>query len=380
MQRTRSWILVVGLATNVVAAQQSAPRPLIVHEWGTITTHHTANGTPEGRLNRIGPSEILPPFVHQYEPAATQPQSPQPTQRAPLIKSPVTPGRPDVTMRLETPVMYFYPPSGSGAQPRFDVSVRFRGGILNEFYPNADATSQVDVDRITTKMQAGMIKAWDGDVLNNYVVGSLCWHDVSLNPSASLPSTSSHVWLAPRRVRSTAVVTLSDEAEQYLFYRGVAHLDALVQTELAPTELRLRAPANLQWLSAPTMTIGALWLVDIRPNGGSAVRALEAIPIAKDSAARELRRVPLFTPRDYSSDAIAALRRSMKQALIARGLFEDEAEAMLSTWEESYFRAPGLRLLYIVPQEWISYHLPVTISTPHELTRVLVGRIDLARP
>jgi len=283
-------------------------------------------------------------------------------------------------MRLETPVMYFYPPSGSGAQPRFDVSVRFRGGILNEFYPNADATSQVDVDRITTKMQAGMIKAWDGDVLNNYVVGSLRWHDVSLNPSASLPSTSSHVWLAPRRVRSTAVVTLSDEAEQYLFYRGVAHLDALVQTELAPTELRLRAPANLQWLSAPTMTIGALWLVDIRPNGGSAFRALEAIPIAKDSAARELRRVPLFTPRDYSSDAIAALRRSMKQALIARGLFEDEAEAMLSTWEESYFRAPGLRLLYIVPQEWISYHLPVTISTPHELTRVLVGRIDLARP
>jgi len=172
----------------------------------------------------------------------------------------------------------------------------------------------------------------------------------------------------------------SGEGEQYLFYRGVAHLDALVQTELGPSELRLRAPSNLQWLPTSTMTIGALWLVDIRPNGGVAFRALEPIAIAKDSAARELRRVPLFTPRDYSSGAPGDLRRSMKRALVACGLFDDEADAMLATWEESYFHTPGLRMFYIVPREWIAYHLPVEISTPHQITRVLVGRIDLARP
>jgi hypothetical protein len=70
----------------------------------------------------------------------------------------------------------------------------------------------------------------------------------------------------------------------------------------------------------------------------------------------------------------------MRQALVARGLFDDEADAMLATWDESYFRSPGLRVLYLVPREWIDYHLPVTISIPSELTRVLVGRIDLARP
>jgi hypothetical protein len=374
MRQMRYLIIAVGLATNVVAAQEHDPHVLIVHEWGTITTHHAANGTPEGRLNRIGPSETLPSFVHKYEPRQTQASS-----QATLIKSPVTPGRPDVTMRLETPVMYFYPPLGSATMPAFDVSVKFRGGILNEFFPNADAASQVDVDRITAKVQAGLIRAWDGEVLNNYVVGSLRWRDVSLSASASFPPTSSHVWLAPRRVRSTAV-TSSGEAEQYLFYRGVAHLDALVQTELAPTELRLRAPAKLQWLSAPTMTIGALWLVDVRPSGGIAFRELGPMAIAKDSAGREVRRVPLFTSRDYSSSAITDLRRSMKHALIARGLFDDEADAMLSTWEESFFRAPGLRMFYLVPSEWIAYHLPVEISTPHQLTRVLVGRIDLARP
>jgi hypothetical protein len=377
MQIVSSLVFVVGLATNLAAAQQPAARPLIVHEWGTITTHHAANGTPEGRLNRIDPSEVLPPFVHQFEPANTQPAAAK--SHTSLVKSPLTPGRPDVTMRLETPVMYFYPPSGS-TPPPFDVDVKLRGGILNEFFPNAQAGSEVDVDRVSVKMQAGLIKDWDGAVLNNYVVGSLRWHDVSLKAQARLPQTSSHVWLAPRRVRSTAVALPSGEGEQYLFYRGVAHLDALVQTELAPTELRLRAPTNLRWLSTPAMTIGALWLVDIRPSGGSAFRALDPILISRDSANRELRRIPLFTAREYNSDAVVALRRSMKQTLIARGLFEDEAEAMLATWESSYFAAPGLRILYVVPQEWISYHLPITISTRNELTRVLIGRIDLARP
>jgi len=355
--------ILVGLAMNAVAAQRSGDRPLVVHEWGTITTHHAANGTPEGGLNRIGPSDALPSFVHRYEPAPTPS-----AERASLVKSPVTPGRPDVTMRLETPVMYFYPPPGSQPSP-FDVSVRFRGGILNEFYPNADAASQVDPTG-----------SWDGGTLSNRVVGSLRWRAVSVNASSTFQQTTSHVWLAPRRVRSAPVVTAAGEGEQYLFYRGVAHLDALMQTELAPSELRLRAPANLKWLAAPKTTIGAAWLLDVRPSGGSAIRELGAIVISKDSAGRELRRLPLFTPRDYSADAVAALRRSMRLALVARGLFDDEADAMLATWDASYFRSPGLRILYLVPQEWIDYHLPVTISIPAELTRVLVGRIDLARP
>lgn len=52
---------------------------------------------------------------------------------------------------------------------------------------------------------------------------------------------------------------------------------------------------------------------------------------------------------------------------------------MLDTWKESYFRTPGLRIFYTVPDEWLSYFLPLQISVPHELTRVLVGRIDLVR-
>jgi hypothetical protein len=355
----------------------SAPRTsasLVVHEWGTITTRHAPNGTPEGRLNRISESEVLPTFVHRYEPATTT-DDPEKS----LNKSPLVPGRPDVTMRLETPVLYFYPPAGSAALPPFDVSVTFRGGIVNEFYPRAEAAAEVDVERVNAKIEAGYIKAWDGEVLNNYVVGGVRWTGVTLKDAVPIPQTSSHAWLAPRRVRSTGVLTPSGEGERYLFYRGVGHLEALVQTRLTATEVRLRAPRRLHWLRVPSMTIGTLWLVDIRRDGSAAFREYSHIGIAKNAASRELQRIPLFAETDYTSGALGDLRQAMKQALVAAGLYEDEAEAMLETWKESYFRTRGLRIFYTVPDEWLSYFLPVHISVPHKLTRVLVGRIDIAR-
>jgi hypothetical protein len=375
MKRLSVSLLTLGLLLGIIGVRGAErASPLVVHEWGTITTRHAPDGTPSGRLNRISESEVLPAFVHRYEPPSTK-DNPQKS----LTKSPVTPGRPDVTMRLETPVLYFYPPAGSSSVPPFDVSVTFRGGIVNEFYPRADASVEVDVDRVNAKIEAGYIKAWDGAVLNNYVVGGLHWRGLSLKEAVTIPQTSSDAWLAPRRVRSVGVVTPSGEGERYLFYRGVAHLDALVQTKLSRGEVQLRAPQRLHWLRAPSMTIANLWLVDIRPDGSAAFREYTQIGIAKDAASRELRRVPLFTATDYTTARLGDLRRAMKQALMAAGLFEDEAEAMLETWKESYYRTSGLRIFYTVPDEWLSYFLPLRISVPHELKRVLVGRIDLMR-
>jgi hypothetical protein len=156
----------------------------------------------------------------------------------------------------------------------------------------------------------------------------------------------------------------------------VAHLAALVQTRLSTTEVRLLAPERLEWLHEPSMTIARLWLVDVRADGKAAFREQAPLTISRGGASRELARLPLFSTADYSTAALTALRRSMKQSLVTAGLFDDEAEAMLETWRHSYF-APGLRLLYVVPSEWTSYFLPLRISVPNELTRVLVGRIDL---
>lgn len=51
----------------------------------------------------------------------------------------VSRAHPDVTMRLETLVLYFHPPPGWDRDTEVDVEVAFRGGWLTEYYPDADA-------------------------------------------------------------------------------------------------------------------------------------------------------------------------------------------------------------------------------------------------
>jgi hypothetical protein len=258
--------------------------------------------------------------------------------------------------------------------------VRFRGGVLNEFYPRADGSVAVDVERVGDKMKAGLLTSWDGTVLDNYVIGALRWQGLVLRDSVALPATSAPVWLAPRRVRSSGVASASGEGERYLFYRGVAHLDALFRTRLTEKGLTLHAPERLLWMTKPSMKVPRVWLLDVRSDGRAAVRERSDVVIARSRPGAPIGALPLFAGAEYSSGGLAGVRRSMKRALISSGLFADEAEAMLETWKTSYFSNPGLRVLYVVPREWIDYFLPLDVSVPHRLTRVLIGRIDLERP
>src|SRR5204863_4511458 len=45
-----------------------------------------------------------------------------------------------------------------------------------------------------------------------------------------------------------------------------------------------------------------------------------------------------------------------------------------------YFQAPGLRLFFIVPQEWTNAVLPIQISGTSEIRRAMVGRIEVVTP
>jgi hypothetical protein len=367
---TTRWLR--GVGAGILALTCDSPtRPLVVHEWGTITTRHAPDGTADGRLNRIDSADVLPPFVHRWEPPATARDS------ANLVgKSPLVPGRPDVTMRLETPVIYFHPPRNwQGAA--FDVDVQFRGGVVNEFYPMGQASLAVDTARVLRKMEAGILAGWDGKVLDNYVLGGLRWGGLTLEESVPLPQTASRVWLAPRAVKSSAVLAGDGSGERYLFYRGVAHLDALFATRTTTRDVVLLTPQRMLWLAGESTVVDRAWLVDVRPDGAVAFRERSALRLDKARGGAEVARIERFGAADHSSDNLPTLRSALKSALEQSGLFADEAEAMLETWQESYFGRPGLRLLYIVPQEWVTYHLPLNIFTPHVLTRVLVGRIDL---
>jgi len=65
---------------------------------------------------------------------------------------------------------------------------------------------------------------------------------------------------------------------------------------------------------------------------------------------------------------------------VQAGLFDDEASALLRTWELSYFKSAGLRLFFLVPPPWVNHYLPLQISVPAETKRVMIGRIELVTP
>jgi hypothetical protein len=336
---------------------------LVVHEWGTMTTQHAANGVPQGRLNLIESADALPPFVHQFEP-----QQRTSALFAPFAKRERTPGRPDVTMRLETPVIYFYDPSNATRGEGFDVRVLMRGGVLNEFFPLARAGIQHKGIDLTRHVIHGI-------ALDSNWSTTLAWTGVTLDADAAPPQTSAPVWLAPRQVRASKL-RVGDEGEHYLFYRGVANLHALLRTRHSLSRVIVRSTADLSWTRGKPATIAQLWLVDVRADGTLAFATRKSLALSGPEV-DSLAELDRFVSEDFAAGHHATLWQSMKTALVSEGLYVDEAEAMLRTWQASYFGKPGLRVFYTVPRAWTDFYLPLELSVPHEATRVLIGRIDL---
>jgi len=331
-------------ACVTASVQAEAPR-LVVHEWGTFTSFQDAEGRTIQGINVD--DEPVPRFVHRLRDFQTFRTTAMPaiwSQGAPRCY-------PGVTLRLETPVLYFYPPVGWQATA-FDVRATFNGGWLTEFYPFA-ATEGMNVQKVV-----------DGDTR-----GSLLWHQVRLDPNAASlkPKTNSHVWLAPREVRSTVIVNdATREAEKYLFYRGVGSLDAPIVARGEGGKLHISLRDNETGLER----LPRLWVVEVLPDKRVRYQTLEpkggtvvapAFPMASDKQASHL----------------DSLNRDLSAALTSNGLYADEAAAMLATWRLSYFESEGLRVFFLLPQSWTDGRLPLSISTPADITRVMVGRVEL---
>ena len=340
--RTILALLAAGLS---IAAVRAASPPLVVHEWGTFTSFQDDQGRTIQGINVD--DEPVPPFVHRLRDFQTFQTTSMPaswSQGAPRC-------HPGVTLRLETPVLYFYPPAGWQAKP-FDVRATFVGGWLTEFYPSA-ATEGMNVQK----------------AVDRGTRGSLLWRQVRLDPNAASlkPKTDSHVWLAPREVRSTFVVNdVTREAEKYLFYRGVGNLDAPIVVREEGGGLHVSLRDNETGLER----LPRLWVVDVMPD--KRVRYLTLEPKGRSVTTRAF-------PWTFENANIGveALNRELAAALTSEGLYTDEAAAMLATWRLSYFESEGLRVFFLLPQSWTEAHLPLSISTPADITRVMVGRVEL---
>ncbi|MEW6283059.1 MAG: hypothetical protein AB1758_30885 [Candidatus Eremiobacterota bacterium] len=329
----RRW-LPLFLLLALVAAFFERPRPqgseLILHEWGTFTCLQDETGQALGGINTD--DEPVPDFVHSLGPIVRNRTDSKGTG------APVLPG---VTLRLETPVVYIYP-SVQDPHPRLDLHVEFRGGWLTQFYP---AATRADAPGLP-------------DALSSRTVGRLEWDGIQVGTPESGPSTDLPVWTAPRLAGAPGL-TVGQEHESYLFYRGVGHLDS---------PLRIRANR----LATSTVPVARLWVAHIRADGTTAYRRVEG-PVGANQVA-------LPAPEGFSAGNLARLRLELQAALEADGLYEREAVAMLKTWEVSYFQSPGLRVFYLVPRVWTDQVLPLHLSVPAQVERVMMGRVELISP
>jgi hypothetical protein len=363
------WLVVLGcLPALLDTAFAAEPRgELVVHEWGTFTSLQDESGNTVGGINVD--DEPVPHFVYTLRWDLVVDGRPPSVTTDPILMQGVPQLHPDVTMRLETPVLYFHLPKDA-APITADVSVSFQGGWLSQHYPAARAA--VDGK-----------EAWgDGFHVGHITpatVGSLTWKGLDVGTPREGPETKEHVWLAPRAVASAATVTSSigekPESEKYLFYRGVGHLDAPLRIVREGAILRVQYQ-NAEDGLMPRID-GPLWYVHIRADGRCAFRIVKA----GDGRARPA----LFKDADYAANT-DRLREAMHAALVADGLFDDEAKAMLNTWELSYFKSAGTRLFFMVPRAWTERVLPLEVTVQgvtlpkDRVVRTMVGRIELITP
>jgi len=363
MRRSTLLLSLAGLLTfmSLGARAAPAPRTVVVHEWGTFTSLQNETGETIGGINTD--DEPVPAFVHHISDFLLLK-----TTQAPLINSPGAPiCNPDVTMRLETPVLYFHLPQDIVPLSGVTVAARFRGGWLSEHYP----AGTVDAPGITdTPKRFGRLRP--------DTVSTLVWKNLEVGVDGAGPATTAHVWTAPRAVQAQAVRTDSGETEKFLFYRGVGHIDAplVAVQDAAAGQLVLSSRLAAPLAGQAPLTVTAAWLVDVRPDGAVAFRLIP--PLTLGSARGVVATVPLgFALGDYDGANRAQLVSSLLQELVTAGLFEEEAQALLSTWELSYFKSAGLRVFFLVPRQWTDYYLPLTVSVDSRITRVMVGRIEL---
>ncbi len=320
----------------VRAADVKAPAvPLTVHECGTFTSIAGVTGMALEWQPFGGPTD-LPCFVHRF----------QIGYKANLMG----------TVRMETPVIYFYAPHAMTAR----VHVGFPQGYITEWYPKAT--------QVARPIGSGNIPG-TGDVPRGEGMraprtgepDSIEWPEVRIDPSAAphfpFQIESSHYYTA--RSTDSAPLTAGGEMEKFLFYRGVGKFQPPLAVEIAGAALSIRNLANSDIPAAIVFQ-----------NSGGKIR-YRSLGRSEGSNSR---RSP------FRRECGCAEPRSGIQFLAAEGLFPAEAHAMVETWRDTWFEE-GTRVFYIVPSSEMESILPLQVEPrPDRIARVFVGRVEVITP
>jgi hypothetical protein len=302
---------------------------LTAHEWGTFTSIAGRDGQAVEWSPLTGSTD-LPAFVEHFRNAGFK--------RG--LRG---------TVRMETPVIYLY----DSREETVSVKVAFSKGVITEWYPRASRVEPA-------------ANIFDGSLYQQHPDGSIAWDSVTLSPilREEFPreNLDNHYYAArmtsstPLRVKTRA----GEQQEKFLFYRGVSTFSVPISAKLT--------------------TIGKL-LVENRskeeiPNTVLFERRGQRVGYRIGGA---MGKGAILDPPEFTG-TIDDLGRDLEGMLVAQGLYQEEAHAMVETWRDSWFEQ-GSRLLYIVPAAFVDGVLPLSINpAPAQTVRVFVGRLEIVTP
>jgi len=323
--------LLALVSAAVLAADIQPSGKFQVHEWGTFTSIAGPDGLALDWLPFGGPAD-LPCFVHRFE-----------------IGFKASLGG---TVRMETPVIYFYSTQPLTAR----VRVAFPQGFITEWYPRAK--------QVATYLGSGPgPKNPDTRQARPGEQDSIEWPQIHMEPALASPRfpfefEASHYYAA--RSTDAAPLTAQGEREKFLFYRGVGRFEP-------PVSVKTGAGDQVQVKNLAHDPLAGVMLFENR-DGKIRYRVQGDV---KNEAAMEL---PEF------SAGLDQVKTGLENFLVAQGLFPKEAHAMVETWRDSWFEE-GSRVFYILPLSAVDSILPLEVEPrPEQTVRVFVGRIEVLTP
>ena len=335
-------LFLLSLLLAGLAPQESG---LVVHEWGTFTAVAGSDGASLDWRPLAG-ADDLPSFVYQIGGAARglrnggspcgcgtcAPEGDGPECRECFHRNCACKKCIVATVRMETPVLYFYSPKEITARVRVD----FPRGRITEWYPKARG--------VGTGIDWGTITVLPG-------------HE------AAFPTEPSESHYYPARETSSAPVRICEqdgvEYEKFLFYRGTGTFDLPLEARLDGDRVRIRRIGK-DSVDPVILFENRAGKIGYRVSGDANGEAILDLP--------------------DSERGVEELCRELTKVLLRHGLYPEEAQAMIRTWTDSWFEE-GLRIFYVVPRPLTDEILPLTIEpAPSGLERVLVGRVELITP
>ena len=374
-----------------------------LHEWGTFTT---VSGSDGGMLSGLDvEEEQLPSFVYSHKgmrPIAHHnlanpfPYGLMPSRdgrskgifvkkdaKNMLVPAIIFKGIPramlkNVTVKMETPVIYFY----GDDTPKVKVKVGFNGGTISQWYPNRTAG---DIPNLITASEHKVSDEMKKRFAENELIlhepinfslpykGFIEW-DVDIipkneaDPAYTFKSDENSSWIYPR-VPEANMIRVGDEYEDYLFYRGIGNFEM-------PATFSVDSSETLHVTNNSSEVIPFAFAFE---NVGGKFRYKTIGKIGTGSRA-SVSEEDWIIPSEGESQQVAVFQE-MRDGLLAQGLTISEANGMVKTWWKSYFEKSGLRVFWVVPQIDVERILPLTVTPkPENQVRVLVGRADVMRP